>query len=139
MLLTFLGKYIQRWRFRMGVLVILMTFSGAMFAYVTPEKEGMGIAFVFLSSMFLGMRSTCLLYKTQFGADQSELGITGGLAGVARYAGGGAAVTLFETILITVQSAWANTHLVTAAEAAGATTTTAKAVLAALPLGVAAL
>jgi hypothetical protein len=76
---------------------------------------------------------------TQFGADQTELGIAGGLAGVSRYAGGAVAVTLFGTILARVQSSWASSHVVAAAEMAGASAATAKAVLVALPLGPAAL
>jgi hypothetical protein len=139
MLLSFFGKKIQHWRFQMGVPITLMTFFGAMLAYVTPEIEGRGIAFAFLSSMFYGYAQYLSIAYIQFGADQTELGIAGGLAGVARYAGGAVAVTLFATILTTVQADWASTHVVEAAEAAGATRETAQAVLAALPLGAAAL
>lgn len=49
------------------------------------------------------------------------------------------AVTTFVAILDTTQANYATTHVVAAAEAAGASATTAKAVLAALPLGTAAL
>ncbi|KAK4936557.1 hypothetical protein LTR10_022606 [Elasticomyces elasticus] len=139
MLLTFLGKYIQHWKFQMGVPIALMTFFGGLFAYVTPERESLGIAFAFLSSMFYGYAQYLSIAYIQFGAAQTELGIAGGLAGVARYAGGAVAVTLFATILTTVQSSWASTHVVAAAEAAGASPSTAHAVLAALPLGAAAL
>ena len=123
----------------MGVSITLMTFFGAMFSYVTPEKESIGIAFAFLSSMGYGYAQYLSIAYIQFGADQTELGIAGGLAGVARYAGGAVAVTLFATILTTVQSSWASSHVVAAAEMAGASPATAKAVLAALPLGAAVL
>ena len=75
----------------------------------------------------------------QFGADQVELGIAGGLAGVARYAGGAVAVTTYESILISVQEPYATKHVIAAAEAAGASPSVAQAVLTALPLGTAAL
>lgn len=139
MLLAFFGKRIQHWRFQMGVPIFIMTFFGAMFAYVTPERESIGIAFAFLSSMGYGYAQYLSIAYIQFGADQAELGISGGLAGVARYAGGAVAVTLFLTILNTVQRSWAVTHVIAAAEAAGASASTASAVLAALPLGAAAL
>lgn len=139
MLLSFFGKTLQHWKLQMGIPITIMTFFGAMFAYITPEKQGTGIAFAFLSSMGYGYAQYLSIAYIQFGAEQTELGIAGGLAGVSRYAGGAVAVTLFATILTTVQSAWASTHVIAAAEMAGASAETAKAVLAALPLGTAAL
>jgi hypothetical protein len=139
MILSLFGKYIQHWKLQMIVPITLMTFFGAMFAYVTPQSESLGIAFAFLSSMGYGYSQYLSIAYIQFGAEQTELGIAGGLAGVARYAGGAVAVTLFSTILSTVQTSWANTHVVAAAEAAGASVDTANAVLAALPLGASAL
>ena len=139
MLLVLFGRTLQHWKWQMTVSITIMTFFGAMFAYLTPAKEGTGIAFAFLSSMGYGYAQYLSIAYVQFGADQIELGIAGGLAGVSRYAGGAVAVTLFETILISVQSTWASAHVIAAAEAAGASASTAKAVLAALPLGTAAL
>lgn len=139
MLLSFLGKHIGHWKFQMGIPITLMTFFGGMLAYVTPEREGCGIAFAFLVAMFYGYAQYLSIAYIQFGADQIELGIAGGLAGVARYAGGAVAVTLFETILISVQTKYAVSHVIPAAEAAGASPTVAQAVLAALPVGAKAL
>lgn len=139
MLLSFFGSTIKNWKWQMTASITIMTFFGALFAYITPERESIGIAFAFLSSMGYGYAQYLSIAYIQLGADQIELGIAGGLAGVARYAGGAVAVTLFATILGTVQSSWASTHVVAAAEAAGASRTTAEAVLAALPLGAAAL
>ena len=93
----------------------------------------------FLVATFYGYGQYLSIAYIQFGADQSELGIAGGLAGVARYAGGAVAVTLFETILVHTQSAYATKHVAAAAEAAGASPAVAEAVFAALPLGAAAL
>jgi hypothetical protein len=139
MLLSIFGRLIQHWRLQMTVSITIMTFFGALFAYITPSREGLGIAFAFLSSTGYGYAQYLSIAYVQFGADQTELGIAGGLAGVARYAGGAVAVTLFATILTTVQSSWAGVHVIAAAEAAGASRATAQAVLAAFPLGAAAL
>lgn len=139
MILSFGGKYFQHWKWQMGVPITFMTFFGAMLAYVDPTTEGRGIAFAFLSSMFYGYAQYLSIAYIQFGADQTELGIAGGLAGVARYAGGAVSVTLFATILTTVQSDYASAHVIAAAESAGASPETAQAVLAAFPLGAAAL
>lgn len=57
----------------------------------------------------------------------------------ARYSGGAVAVTTFATILTTTQISHATTGVIAAVEAAGASPSTARAVLAALPMGAAAL
>lgn len=139
MILSFGGNRIQHWRWQLGVSVTIMTVFGALLAAVNPMTEGRGIAFAFLSSMGYGYAQYLSIAYIQFGADQTELGIAGGLAGVARYAGGAVAVTLFLTILEVTQAAYAKVHVIAAAEAAGASASVAAAVLAALPLGTAAL
>lgn len=139
MILSFGGKYFQHWPWQMRISITIMTFFGAMLAYITPERENLGIAFAFLTAMGYGYAQYLSIAYIQFGADQTELGIAGGLAGVARYAGGAVAVTTFSTILSTVQSSHAMKHVIPAAEAAGASPSVAQAVLTALPMGAAAL
>lgn len=139
MILSFGGKYFQHWKWQLGIPITGMTFFGGLLAYITPERESLGIAFAFLTAMFYGYAQYLSIAYIQFGADQVELGIAGGLAGVARYAGGAVAVTMFESILVTVQEPYAIKHVIAAAEAAGASPKVAEAVLAALPLGTAAL
>jgi MFS family permease len=139
MILTLCGKKLGHWKLQMLIPITLMTLFGALLGVVKPESEAMGVAFAFISSAAYGYAQYLSIAYVQFGADQTELGIAGGLAGVARYAGGAVAVTLFLTILSTVQASYASTHVIAAAEAAGASPATAAAVLAALPLGAAAL
>jgi len=123
----------------MGIPITFMTFFGGLLAYVDPTRESLGIAFAFLTAMFYGYGQYLSIAYIQFGASQTELGIAGGLAGVARYAGGAVAVTTFQSILVSVQSTYAVKNVIPAAEAAGASPQVAQAVLAALPLGAAAL
>lgn len=139
MILSFGGKYFKHWKLQLLIPITIMTLFGALLAICTPETKAMGIAFAFLSSAGYGYAQYLSIAYIQFGADQTELGIAGGLAGVARYAGGAVSVTLFLTILTITQSSFAGTHVIAAAEAAGASPSTAEAVLAALPLGAAAL
>ena len=139
MILSFGGGYFQHWKWQMGICITFMTFFGGLLAYVTPEREGLGIAFAFLSAAGFGYAQYLSITYIQFGAEQIELGIAGGLAGVARESGGAVAVTTFQTILVNVQTAYATRHVVPAAEAAGASPKVAQAVAAALPLGTAAL
>lgn len=135
LLLSFLGNRVQHWRWQMGLSVTWMTFWGGLLAYTTPAREGLAIAFAFLSATGFGWAQYLSITYIQFGADQTELGIAGGLAGVAREGGGAIAVTVFQTILVSVQSNYASSHVVQAAEKAGASQKVAEAVAAALPLG----
>ncbi len=139
MILSFGGSYFQHWKLQLTIPLTFMTFFGGLLAYVKPGQESMGIAFAFLSAMGYGYAQYLSIAYIQFGADQVELGIAGGLAGVARYAGGAVAVTMYVAILDNTQTSYAASHVVKAAEAAGASPAVAKAVTAAIPLGAAAL
>lgn len=65
--------------------------------------------------------------------------MSGGLAGVARYAGGSLAQAIYTSILANTQSSRAAVTVPQAAMAAGASKSTAAALLAAFPLGATAL
>lgn len=54
MILSFGGKYFQHWKWQLGIPITGMTFFGGLLAYVTPEREAIGIAFTFLTAMFYG-------------------------------------------------------------------------------------
>jgi hypothetical protein len=139
MILSFGGTHFQHWKWQMTIPIAVMTFFGGMLAFVKPGQEGMGIAFAYLSATGYGYAQYLSIAYIQFGADQVELGIAGGLAGVARYAGGAVAVTMYAAILLNTQASTAVTVVPAAAEAAGASPAVAQAVAAALPLGAAAL
>ncbi len=116
-----------------------MTLFGGLMAYITPGRLGLAVAFTFLGAAGFGHAQYLSITYVQFGAKQVELGIAGGLAGVARSAGGAIAVTAFQTILAQVQTHYAVHHVASAAEAAGASPKVAEAVAAALPYGAAAM
>ncbi|KAK4994440.1 hypothetical protein LTR66_005528 [Elasticomyces elasticus] len=138
-LLWVCGNYLGHWKWQMGLSVAWMTLFGGLLAYITPERQALGISFAFLSAVGFGYAQYLSITYIQFGADQVELGISGGLAGVSRTAGGAVAATVFLTVLFSVQEGYAATHVVPAAEAAGASPAVAEAVAKALPLGSAAL
>lgn len=84
LVLSFCGSHFQHWQLQMGISITFMTIFGGLLAYITPEREGLGIAFAFLSATGFGYAQYLSIAYIQFGADQIELGIAGGLAGVAR-------------------------------------------------------
>lgn len=76
---------------------------------------------------------------TQLGVPQEDLGFSGGLAGMARYAGGSLAQAIYTTILTNTQSQRAASTLPAAAVAAGMTPENAQKLLTAFPLGATAI
>lgn len=76
---------------------------------------------------------------TQLGVPQQDLGFSGGLAGMARYAGGSLAQAIYTTILTNTQTRRVASTLPTAAVAAGMTPENAQKLLAAFPLGASAI
>ncbi|EXJ91935.1 hypothetical protein A1O3_00485 [Capronia epimyces CBS 606.96] len=124
------------WKWEYVGVVSWMSFWGAMLAYSnTPERKSSAMAFIFLSLMGYGWAQYLSIAYIQFGADQKELGIAGGLAGVARNAGGAIAVGVYSTVLKNTQGSRAASLVPKVAIAAGLPSSSVPAVLKALPLG----
>ncbi|KAH7170110.1 fungal trichothecene efflux pump [Dactylonectria macrodidyma] len=138
-LLTLFGTKIGHWRWTLTGSVTVMVVFGALLALGTPDRFGMVIAFIFLAEIGFGWAQYLSIAFIQFGTDQVELGISGGLAGVSRFAGGAIAISVYTTILTNVQSSSMLKLVPTAAINAGLPEGSVEKLLAALPLGSAAL
>ncbi|KAF2404505.1 MFS general substrate transporter [Trichodelitschia bisporula] len=139
MLLICFGNLIGHWKITLVVSWAGMCFWGGMMALVTPTNKGMMIAFTFLEQTFFGWAQYESVAFTQLGVKQVDLGMSGGLAGVARYAGGSLAQAIYVSIMTNVQTKKAAELLPKAAIAAGITPANAQKLLAAFPLGATAI
>ncbi|KAH7113752.1 fungal trichothecene efflux pump, partial [Dendryphion nanum] len=139
LLLTVFGSKIGHWKWTLTASVTMMVVFGALLALGNPQRKGLMMAFVFLCQTGFGWAQYLSIAFIQFGVPQVELGISGGLAGVARFAGGAVAISVYTTILTNVQSSSAATLLPAAAIAAGLPASSVPALLAAFPLGAAAI
>lgn len=92
-LLTVFGHRIGHWKWTLTASVTIMVVFGALLALGNPERKGMMIAFVFLCQVGFGWAQYLSIAFIQFGVPQVELGISGGLAGVSRFAGGAVAIS----------------------------------------------
>lgn len=92
-LLTVFGSKIGHWKWTLTASVTVMVVFGALLALGNPERKGMMVAFVFLSMTGFGWAQYLSIAFIQFGVPQVELGISGGLAGVSRFAGGAIAIS----------------------------------------------
>ena len=79
-LLTCFGSMIGRWRWTLTASVTIMVVFGALLALARPDRFGLTIAMIFLSEVGFGWAQYLSIAYIQFGTDQTELGISGGLA-----------------------------------------------------------
>lgn len=70
-----------------------------MFATVTPYNKKQILAFAVLGQISYGWSVYLSVAYTQLGVPQEMLGVSGGLAGTARYAGGAVAAASLSTAL----------------------------------------
>ena len=79
-LLTLFGTKIGHWRWTLTGSVTIMVVFGALLALGTPTRKGLVIALVFIEQIGFGWAQYLSIAFVQFGTDQTELGIAGGLA-----------------------------------------------------------
>ncbi|KAK0938558.1 hypothetical protein LTR29_009872 [Friedmanniomyces endolithicus] len=138
-LLISFGNLVGHWKWSLVGSWIGMTIFGGLMAMVTPTNKSMMIAFTFLEQTFFGWAQYESIAFTQLGVHQHDLGMSGGLAGVARYAGGSLAQAIYVSILANTQAARAAVSVPAAVLQAGGSATMASEILAAFPAGALAL
>jgi hypothetical protein len=112
---------------------------GSLLALVTPYNKVMMITFVTLSQLSYGWAAYLSVTYTQLGVPQSMLGISGGLAGTARYAGGAVASACYSTAIANGIASKAKDLIPKAALANGVSQESLSAVMTAAGTGVAGL
>ncbi|KAF2013899.1 MFS general substrate transporter [Aaosphaeria arxii CBS 175.79] len=134
-LLSLFGHVIKHWYWTLAGAWFGMTLFGALMALVTPFNQTLMIVFCCINATFFGWAQYESVAFTQLGVPQQDLGFSGGLAGMARYAGGSLAQAIYMTILANTQTSRAAQTVPQAAVEAGMTQENAQALLAAFPLG----
>jgi hypothetical protein len=86
--LSFFGGTIKRWHWQLTGSVFFMVLFGVMLALGNPGNKSLMIAFVFLSQGAYGWAIYLSIAISQMGVDHKNLGLSGGLSGAARFAGG---------------------------------------------------
>ncbi|KAF2500113.1 hypothetical protein BU16DRAFT_453129 [Lophium mytilinum] len=138
-LLWIFGIRIGHWKYQFIGSFFIMTLFGGLLALMKPDNKAMIMVFVFICEGAYGWAQTLSITFIQMGVPQTQLGISGALAGVARWTGGALSQSIYLTIMSHVQASHAASLVPKAAIAAGATPSTAQALLAAIPLGAAAI
>ncbi|KAF2648443.1 MFS general substrate transporter [Lophiostoma macrostomum CBS 122681] len=98
-LLTAFGKKIGHWKWSLVISTSSLVLWGSLLAMMTPFNKVTMIAFVTLSQLSYGWCAYLSVTYTRLGVPQEMLGISGGLAGTARYAGGAVAAGCYSTAI----------------------------------------
>ncbi|KAL5387157.1 peroxiredoxin prx5 [Paraphaeosphaeria sporulosa] len=98
-LLSVFGSKIKRWHWQLTGSVFVMVLFGSLLALVTPTNKGLMVAMVFLSQTGYGWAIYLSIAVAQMGVEHKDLGLSGGIAGVSRFAAGSIAAAVYTTIL----------------------------------------
>ncbi|CAK7215013.1 hypothetical protein SCUCBS95973_002331 [Sporothrix curviconia] len=138
MILWFFGNTIGHWKWQYTGIFGTMTVFGALLALAKTDNMAMIMVFTFIAQGAYGWAQTLSIMWIQFGVPQTELGISGALAGVARWTGGALSSSIYLAILANVQGKQAKTLIPNAAIAAGASPSMATQLITAIGAGTAA-
>ena len=118
-LLSFFGSRLRHWHWQLTGSVFFMVVFGALLALGTPKRKGMMIAFLFLSQTGYGFAIYLSIAVSQMGVEHRDLGISGGLSGAMRFAGGAIAAAVYQSVLTNTVTKWTVKLVPPAAIAAG--------------------
>lgn len=99
MALMVFGNKVGHWRWTLVASVTSLVVWGSLLALITPYNKVMMIVFVALGQFSYGWAAYLAVTFTQLGVPQEFLGISGGLAGLARYAGGAIASACYSSAI----------------------------------------
>ncbi|KAF2476268.1 MFS general substrate transporter [Lindgomyces ingoldianus] len=135
MLLWFFGIKIGHWKWQFIAVFGAMTLFGSLMALAKPDNMAMIMVFCFICEGAYGWAQTLSITWIQMGVPQTQLGISGALAGVARWTGGALSSSIYLAILSNVQIEQAGKLISKAVAATGGSQATATALISAIPLG----
>ena len=118
-LMGIFGRRIRHWNWTLTASVFVMVIFGVLLALGTPNNKGLMIAFVFLSQTGYGWAIYLSIAISQMGVEHKDLGHSGGISGVARFAAGTIAAAVYTTILTNTVTKWTLRYAPAAVEAAG--------------------
>ncbi|KAG9230345.1 putative Isotrichodermin C-15 hydroxylase [Amylocarpus encephaloides] len=103
--LSLFGSTIRHWNWQLTAYCFVMVLFGVLLALGNPQNKGLMMAFVFLSQAAYGPAMYLAIAVSQMGVEQKDLGLSGGVGGTARFAGGAIATAVYTAVLtITVKN-----------------------------------
>lgn len=97
-LLAIFGSMIKRWHLQLAGSVFVMVLFGSLMALCTTTNKGLMVAFVFLSQTGYGWAIYLAIAVAQMGVEHRNLGLSGGIAGVSRFAAGSSKLLRLDSV-----------------------------------------
>ena len=119
LLLSVFGSKIRNWQWQLTGSVFFMVLFGTLLALGNPTNKGLMIAMVFLSQSAYGWAIYLSIAVSQMGVDHRDLGHSGGISGVSRFAAGTIAASVYTTIVTNTVTKYTLQYVPPAVEAAG--------------------
>ncbi|KIW35176.1 uncharacterized protein PV07_01890 [Cladophialophora immunda] len=127
--LSLLGNKIRRWQWQLTGSMFVMVVFGALLALGKPSNQGLMVAFVFLSQAGYGWALYLSIAISQMGVAHKDLGHSGGISGVIRFAAGTISAAVYTTVLSNKVSTYTARYVPRAVTAAGLPTSQISALL----------
>lgn len=118
-LLWCFGSRIKHWQWQLVVATSVTVLFGALLGLATPHNMGMMVAFLFICQSAFAWSVPLSIMLSQLGVQHKDLGISGGISGSLRFAGGAVATTVYQTIFNNEVTKWTPKLVVPAALEAG--------------------
>ncbi|KAI9741405.1 MAG: peroxiredoxin prx5 [Cirrosporium novae-zelandiae] len=119
LLLSAFGSKLKHWQWQLTGSVFVMVLFGSLLGIVTPNNKGTMIAFIFLCQTGFGYALYLSIALCQMGVEQKDLGLSGGISGVFRFAAGAIGTAVYTTIFNNKLTEWLAKLVPKAAIAAG--------------------
>ncbi|KAH0830965.1 hypothetical protein FOPE_01961 [Fonsecaea pedrosoi] len=117
--LSYFGNKIRRWQWQLTGSMFVMVVFGALLALGKPSNQGLMVAFVFLSQAGYGWALYLSIAISQMGVEHKDLGHSGGISGVIRFAAGTISAAVYTTVLTNTVSTFTKRYVARAATTAG--------------------
>jgi hypothetical protein len=104
--LTLFGAKIKPWNWQLAGYVFVMVLFGVLLALGNPGNKNLMIAFVFISQAAYGPAIYLAIAVSQMSVEQKDLGLSGGVSGTARFAGGAIATSVYTAVLTNTVKKW---------------------------------
>ncbi len=96
--LTCFGSKIRHWQWQQTTAVTVMVLFGSLLALATPDNFSLMCGMLIMSMLGYGWAIYLTIAYTQMGVPQEQLGISGGLSGCVRFAGGSIGQAIYLTV-----------------------------------------
>jgi hypothetical protein len=104
--LSLFGSRIKHWNWQLAGYTFVMVLFGVLLALGNPGNRTLMIVCVFISQAAYGPAIYLAIAISQMGVEKRDLGLSGGVSGTCRFAGGAIATSVYTAVLSNTVKKW---------------------------------